>query len=201
MLRLRLISALNGAPSVFRHVSRLGTFLLLAAFPALVHCGTNTEEPVFPLFTITGVGAPTITAVSSVRRITFDAELIHEFDLNYYITNGEAGFQGYNLYITTSSSSAQATVTGLGTTPYLPLGHGPSFPHVGTTPSTSTLITQRITHVKPPPGEQHFELCEKYFFRLTAVLRSGLESFPSPEISACATTDISICPSGSICNP
>ena len=164
-------------------------------------CGVNTEQPVYPWITLTAVGAPAITSVAPVATYDADLELLMEYDLKYYITNGEDGFLGYNLYIGTARSSAEATVLGVGGDPYLPNGITPSFSHVGAAVNTSTEVTQRITHFKPPPGPRFFDACDRYSFRLTAVVRTGAESYPSPEISACAITDTALCPKGSVCNP
>ena len=176
--------------------------LVLAVFMLIApSCGTNTDQPVFPFYLISTVSSPAIVSVTPVETITDSLDLIYEFDLQYYITNSEEGFLGYNLYITTSTSSAEATIAGIGTNPYLPLGIQPSFSHVGEEANTSTITTQRITHRNPPPNESAFELCEKYYFRLSAVARSGVVSIPGAEASSCAATDTGICPSGSICNP
>lgn len=164
-------------------------------------CGMNTDQPVYPLVTLTSVGAPAIVSVAPVT--TFDAglNLIMQFDLSYYITNAENGFLGYNLYIRTSSSAAEATVFAIGGQPYLPNGTRPSFPHVAATTDTSSLVKQRITHYVPPPGERSFDACDKYYFRMTAVIRTGSESLASPEVDACAITDTNLCPKGTVCNP
>ena len=178
------------------------TLILTAGLSALfVHCGTNTEQPVYPLVSLTSVGAPAITSVTPVAMFDTNLQLLIEYDLKYYITNAEDGFLGYNLYIRTASSAAEATVLGIGGDPYLPNGYAPSFPHVGATVNTTTEVTQRITHYKPPPGPRIFDACDRYYFRLTAVIRTGSESYPSPEISSCAITDTTLCPKGSVCNP
>ena len=167
-------------------------------------CGTNTEQPVFPLYTFTTIGAPTIHSVLPVETYDFDLKAHIEFNVSYFLTNSEDGFQGYNLYISTSQSSAEAAVTGLSVGGlYLPDGRPPTFPHVGADPSTvnAAAITQRINYFKAPPGPEFFEFCEKYYFRLSAVIRSGSESNTSPEVEACAAADPTTCPSGSGCNP
>lgn len=176
--------------------------LLTASFLSLFNnCGVNTEEPVYPLVTLTAVGAPAITSVQPVATFDTNLQLLMQFDLKYFITNAEDGFLGYNLYIRTASSAAEATVLGIGGDPYLPRGNAPSFPHVGATVNTTTETTQRITHYKPPPGPRIFDACDRYYFRLTALIRTGAESYPSPEISACAITDVTLCPKGGVCNP
>lgn len=168
----------------------------------LASCGTNTEEPVFPLYTaLTLIASPAIVSVRPVEAGTGFADYRIEFDLGYYVTNQEEGFLGYNLYISTSTTSAEAAVGGSSTGIYLPSGTAPSFPHVGSTVSTSSLQTQRLTHLKPPPGEKPFQLCEKYFFRMTALVRNGLESNASAEKSSCAAANAALCPKGSACNP
>ncbi len=169
--------------------------------PAFIACGVNTEQPVFPLVTLTSVGAPAITSVTPVATFDETLQLIMQYDLKYYITNGEDGFLGYNLYITKTSSSAEATVLGVGGDPYLPGGNAPSFPHVGEAVDTTTEKTQRITHFKPPPGPKIFDACDRYHFRLTAVIRTGAESYPSNQVDACAITDTTLCPKGGVCNP
>ncbi len=175
---------------------------LLLGLLALASCGTNTEEPVFPLYTaLTLIASPAIASVSPVEAGTGFDDYHIEFDLGYYVTNQEEGFLGYNLYISTSNTSAEAALGGSSTGIYLPSGTSPSFPHVGATATTATLLKQRITHQKPPPGEKPFQLCEKYFFRMTALVRNGLESNPSAERSSCASANAGLCPKGSACNP
>ena len=177
----------------------LAPFFLFAATSA--SCGINTEQPLFPLFTFSVIGAPSIVNVQPRETLTPDLRIKMEFDLEYYVTNSEEGFLGYNLYIQTSTSAAETQVTGIGVPPYLPHGIQPSFSHVGEVPDTKNLVTKRITHQTPPPGEIPFDLCEKYFFRMTAITRAGTQSPPSAEKSVCAARDPLLCPKGSVCNP
>lgn len=164
-------------------------------------CGVNTDQPVYPLLTFTSVAPPTIVSVKPFRQLVFfespEPEYKIEFDIEYYVTNQENEFLGYNLYISSTSTSPEAPVTG----PYLPVGYDPSFPHLKQEVNTTTLITQRISHFKPPPGERPFDLCEMYYFRLRAYTRNDVESEPSPQIAVCAVEDVLLCPTGTVCNP
>ncbi|MBE7437498.1 MAG: hypothetical protein HS115_03505 [Spirochaetales bacterium] len=189
-------------------------FAIVSFFFFLSSCGVNTDSPVYPIFTsafFNVVGAPAIVSLTprlsseESKDLSYAVDLsgqyIIQFDLDYYVTNLDEGFLGYNLYITSSTTSAEAAVTGIGVGPYLPLGVEPSFAHTRADTSTkaSDIRTRRITHQIPPPGEKHFFLCEKYFFRLAAYTRSGVESQAGPEAAACAAKDRSLCPDTSIC--
>ena len=180
------------------------TVLLLSSLPG---CGTNTDRPVYSIFSILSVAAPAIVDVAPVDISegllgTPGFKLRYGFDVKYYVTNQEPEFIGYNLYITTTSLSTEAILSGIGTDPYLPAGYEPSFYHSPSEADTSSsaLITRRISAVKAPPGEVPFQVCEKYFFRLQAVLLTGIESAPGPEISGCAFYDSTLCPTDSSCN-
>lgn len=193
--------------------------LLLAALcgAAGSFCGVNTEEPVYPIFansTYNVVGAPAIETLTAVESFTpsDDPDFIPmdaadyriQFDLTYFVTNRNAGFLGYNLYITTASTAAEASVAGLASEPYLPNGIEPSFNHLDDEADahTDSRVTKRVTNLKEAPGgETAFDICNLYFFRLTALTRSGTESNPGPEVSSCAAVDTTQCPSGTICNP
>lgn len=174
----------------------------LAAFFFLLNCGTNTDQPPFPLYTYSIVAPPAIVSVSPVE-VPVNLQLRMEFDINYYVTNQEVGFLGYNLYISKTTTSAEAALLGIGTLPYMPDGVEPTFPHVAASPSTasSALITQRVEFEVPPPGLKFFQLCEKYFFRMTAVTRNGLVSNSSPQQASCAALNPALCPTGTACNP
>ncbi|MBL8021822.1 MAG: hypothetical protein JNM27_19265 [Leptospirales bacterium] len=184
--------------------SLLKRVILLSCTAIFLHCGTNTNQPVFPLFVFSTVGSPAIVSVTPVQVNTDPLNPEMQFDLKYYITNGEDGFLGYNLYITASSTSAQGAL-GITTSsgPYLPSGTAPSFSHVGEPASTdpAKLKTQRITDEVPAPGTRQFQYCELYFFRLAALTRSGLESGSSAQVSQCAATTVALCPTGTPCNP
>lgn len=200
-------------PARFR---RFPLCLALAAW-LLPHCGINTDDPVFPIFadsTYNVVGAPAIESLTAVESFTpsDDPDFIPQdatdyriqFDITYFITNQSEGFLGYNLYITSSSTAAEASVSGLGTQAYLPDGVEPSFPHPGETADahTDSRITKRVTNFQEAPGgETAFDICNLYFFRITALTRSGVESNPSPELSSCAAVDTTQCPEETICNP
>ncbi len=184
---------------------------------ALTACGINTDDPVYPIFansTYNVVGAPAIESLKAVESYTpsNDPNFVPQdatdyriqFDLTYFVTNRDEGFLGYNLYISSASTAAEATVAGLATEPYLPDGVEPSFQHVGDEADahTDSRVTRRVLGQSTPPGgEVAFDICNLYFFRLTALTRSGVESNPSPEKSACAAVDTAQCPVGSICNP
>jgi hypothetical protein len=176
---------------------------LILSLPILFfsYCGTNTKNPVYPLLTVVNpVAPPTIVSVTPVQITTPSLEIKIEFDLDYYVTNQEPEFIGYNLYISTASTSTQSN---MGASLYLPNGNEPSFPHQGDSPSTAStdLITQRVTNLKPPPSPIAFTLCEKYYFRMQAVTRNGVYSAPGNQVAACAIADVNQCPKGSICNP
>ncbi|MBU44722.1 MAG: hypothetical protein CMN76_15980 [Spirochaetaceae bacterium] len=188
---------------------RSGSLILLSALilTGLIRCGTNTDRPVYSIFSLLSVAAPAIVDVAPVDISeglfgTPGYRLRYGFDVKYYVTNQEPEFVGYNLYITTTSLSTEAILTGIGTDPYLPLGYEPTFYHSPSEANTSSssLITKRVTALKAPPGEIPFQICEKYFFRLQAVLLTGVESAPGPQISSCAFYDSTLCPSDSSCN-
>ena len=168
----------------------------------MLSCGVNTDKPVYPLFTLFNpVQSPALVSIRPYAVWTTNLEYKIEFDLSYYITNQEPQFQGYNLLISTTSTSAQNT--GFGTVTYLPNGVEPSFLHIGATPSTasSSLITQRVTNFKAPPSPLPFQLCEKYYFRLQAVTSNGLRSNTGNQIESCAIMDNTLCRKGTVCNP
>ncbi|MCB1320967.1 MAG: hypothetical protein KDK34_11980 [Leptospiraceae bacterium] len=166
-------------------------------------CGTNTEEPVFPILTsFSTVAPPAIVSVAAVEN-TDETPARYEFDVSYYITNQEDGFLGYNLYVNSSTSAAEGTFAPVSGDPYLPDGTRPSFKHAGSVASTASadLITRRVDNFKAAPAPENFQLCELYYFRLTALVRNGLESSGSVEVSKCAALDTALCPVGSACNP
>ena len=180
---------------------------ILALLPFLMACGTNTDRPVYSIFSILSVAAPAIVDVEPVDISeglfgTPDYRLRYGFKVKYYVSNQEPEFVGYNLYITTTSLSTEAILTGIGTEPYLPLGYEPTFQHSPSEANTSSssLITKQVESLKAPPGEIPFQVCEKYFFRLQAVLLTGIESAPGPQVSSCAFYDSTLCPTSSSCN-
>jgi hypothetical protein len=165
-------------------------------------CGTNTDEPVFPIFlALTPIGAPTLLSATPVEIQPVGQPLRYGFDLRYYITNQETGFLGYNLYTSSSATSAEAALGGAIGQAYWPDGIPPTFAHADQAASTTTIITQRVTNFRAPPNTEPFQVCDLYFFRLTAFTRNGFESQASPEISACAAAVPALCPSGTPCNP
>ncbi len=178
---------------------RLAKFLSALA---IASCGVNAEDPVFPLYVaLSPIGAPAIVSVTAVEVQSPGDPLRYGFDLKYYVTNQESGFVGYNLYISDTSTSAQAVLGGVVGQPYLPAGIRPSFDHANDPPNTSTLITQRLTEFKAAPGPEPFGICELYYFRMSAYTREGLESIPGAEINACAAASAALCPTGTPCNP
>lgn len=180
---------------------RRGLACALLAGAALAACGTNTDEPVFPLFlAFSPVGPPTLVNVNPVEVNAVGEPLRYAFDVQYYITNQEDGFLGYNLYIDSSATSAEAALGGVTGDPFLPSGVEPSFPHADDPADTSTLVTQRVEYFRPPPGLEFFQVCELYFFRITAYTRTTLESNPSTQLSACAAVNPELCPIGTPCN-
>lgn len=167
-------------------------------------CGTNTEEPVLPVYLIfSAVGAPALVSVTPIETQPAAASLRYEFDVRYFVTNTEDGFVGYNLYIDSSQTSAQAAILGITGDPFLPAGVAPSFNHATTNASTvnADLQTQRVSNFKAAPAPESFQACELYFFRISAVTRNSIESSPSAQIQQCAALDSGLCPKGSPCNP
>ena len=167
-------------------------------------CGTNTDEPVLPVYLIfSAVSAPALVSVSAVETQLTGDPLRYEFDVRYSITNTEDGFLGYNLYIDSSQTSAQAAILGITGSPYLPAGVAPSFNHAEATASTANqdLQTRRVSDFRAPPAPESFQACELYFFRITAVTRNSIESSPSAQIQQCAALNSALCPKGSPCNP
>jgi len=164
-------------------------------------CGTNTNVPVFPIYSLLPVGSPAIVDVKPVEITTSDNQLRIEFDVYYYVTNQQDEFIGYNLYISSSSISPDLVQANIGIIPYLPIGYEPTFYHTKEEASTesSKIVKKRIPNLKPAPSEIPFRLCEKYYFRLKAVLRNGIQSAPGAEISACATSSQIACPSNTPC--
>ena len=126
-----------------------------------------------------------------------------QFDIEYYVTNEEAEFLGYNLYINTVPASLESFLIEQDENIYLERGVQPSFSHVDDPVSSepTDLKTQRITHRKAPPVPEPFYECLLYFFRLRAYLRGDFESEASNEMQACASSNPSACPLGTPCNP
>lgn len=170
-------------------------------FIIYISCGTNLNTPVFPIYSILPIGSPAIVNVIPVEITTIDNHIRIEFDIQYYVTNKENEFIGYNLYISTSSISPDLVQAGIGINPYLPEGREPTFFHTKEEASTlsSNIITKRIPNLKPAPSEIPFQICEKYYFRLKAVLRNGITSAPSPEVSSCAISRSIPCPENAPC--
>ena len=184
-----------GAISNFR-IAAVALVLATAA-----GCGTNTEKPVYPyMMLLSRPSPPTIIEVKPVEVKDLDGIPHIEFDLNYYITNHEDDFIGYNLYISTVTVSPDSDESG---GLYLPEGKEPSFPHVSDQPDTSSqaMVTQRLTHLKAPPVGMPFSQCELYYFRLAAVFSHSQSSGHSIQDSACAAVDPAQCPKGSGCKP
>jgi hypothetical protein len=143
------------------------------------------------------VGTPAIIAVRPVESVLTGDYLI-QFEVDYYVTNTENEFAGYNLYISSLTESPDARTSG---TPYLPAGIMPSFHHTSSEANTSSksLITKSVLYASAPPNQINFQLCEKYFFSLAAYSTTGNSSFQSPQKSGCAVMDRSLCPVNSIC--
>jgi hypothetical protein len=182
---------------------RLAQVLVLTG-ALLCACGTNTEEPVLPVYLIfSSVAAPALVSVTAVETQQVGEPLRYEFDVRYFVTNSEDGFLGYNLYVDSSQTSAEAAILGITGAPYLPNGVAPSFNHSAEEASTAStdLQTQRVNDFKAAPAPESFQSCELYFFRITAVTRNGIQSNPSPQLQQCAALNAALCPSGSPCNP
>lgn len=170
-------------------------------FLLLISCGTNTNVPVYPIYNLFSVGSTTIVDIKPIEIQTNDNKIRIEFDIYYYVTNREDEFIGYNLYINTSSISPDLAQAGIGINPYLPNGFEPTFLHSKEEASTLSkdLKQKRIPNLKPAPSEIPFQICERYYFRLKAVLRNGVQSLPSTEISSCAVSKNLVCPTESPC--
>lgn len=181
-----------------QNMIRISKFFFL--LPVL-QCGVNTDKPVYPVFQFFPVGTPAIVDVKPVE-IQLPAQTRIEFDIFYYVTNTEEDFIGYNLYISTATISPELLQIGIGGRPYLPEGYEPTFFHTREEASVESgnLKQRRIPNLKPAPSEIPFQLCERYYFRMTAVLRSGIQSLPSPEVSACAVTENFPCPQNTACH-
>lgn len=180
------------------------TTLLLFSFALFLYivvaCGVNTNVPAqaIPL-SYPAATKPNIESVVFVGEGDGFA-----FDISYYISNSEADFLGYNLYIKTIPSSVGFFLSGAGQeSRYLPRGIAPSFIHVDDLVSSlpADLKVQRITYRGTPPAAEPFYNCMLYYFRIAAYLRGGFFSEVSPEIATCANANIASCPSNSPCNP
>lgn len=164
-------------------------------------CGTNTNVPVFPIYNLVPIASTSIVDIQPIEIQTNENKIRIEFDIYYYVTNTEDEFIGYNLYISSSSISPDLAQAGIGINPYLPYGYEPTFSHTKEEASvlSKDLKKQRIPNLKPAPSEIPFQICERYYFRLKAVLRNGIPSIPSPEISSCAVSKNLQCPANSPC--
>lgn len=172
-------------------------------------CGTNTDTPVSPFVFLVPVGAPQILSVVPTTSNFTDEFLtdINRFNLSpkpeflvrYYVTNREAQFVGYNLYITSAIPSIAETLSG----EYLENGVQPSFSHQPIEASTekTRIVTRRIRNRIPPPGVVPFQKCQTFNFVLRAFMNTGIISNPSVSVTSCASTEPSICDIGSACNP
>lgn len=186
-------------------VRKIGFLLgILALFS---RCGMNTDTPVAPFVFLVPVAVPQIfTVLPSTSNVSKDLEVTGynplakpEFILKYYMTNREAQFVGYNLYISTATPSVAETLAG----EYLEDGIPPSFPHLPITASTepSRLVARKIHNFAPPPGMVPFQRCQVYTFSLRAFLNSGVMSNQSTPVSMCSSIRPNLCPEGSGCNP
>ncbi len=174
---------------------------LLFLIMVILNCGTNTDVPVFPIYSLITVGSPAIIDIKPISYLTSDNKIRIEFDIYYFVTNTQDEFIGYNLYITPSITSPDLIQAGIIGTPYLPNGHEPSFYHSKEEVSTNSIDIkiQRIPNLKPAPSEISFQLCERYYFYLKAVLRNGITSSPGPVVSSCAVSSNVSCPSDTPC--
>lgn len=175
--------------------------LLFLFFIFLLQCGTNTNVPVYPIYNLIPIGSTAIVDIQPIEIPLTENKIRIEFDIYYYVTNTEDEFIGYNLYISSSSISPDLAQAGIGINPYLPSGYEPTFYHTKEEASTLSkdIKKKRIPNLKPAPSEIPFQICERYFFRLKAVLRNGISAIPSPEISSCAVPKNLQCPTGSPC--
>ncbi len=178
----------------------LHTVLLWLFSGLFLGCGNNTDVPALAVpLSYPAATTPSIIAVDFMQSSEGDPQ----FNLEYYVSNEEPDFIGYNLYISTAPSSLRsyllATQDGL----YLPRGIEPSFSHSGEPASNAPadLKTQTISHRTAPPVPEPFYECQVYYFRFAAYLRGGFRSEASDEVQTCASDNPSSCPSGSPCNP
>jgi hypothetical protein len=185
---------------------------ILFVFIFFVHCGTNTDTPLFPFLFLNLIGTPQIAGVipTDTSLIPMDnstvlsAEAIvanPQFILKYYVTNTEQQFVGYNLYITEADPAI--IETRVGSAVYLEEGVQPSFKHFITEVSTdsTSIVRKLIKHRVPAPGIVPFQKCEVYTFTLRSVLNNGVLSNPSMFVRGCASRFPSKCQVGKSCNP
>ena len=175
----------------------LKSFLLLTSSFA---CGNNTSVPALA----SPLAYPPAKTPEIIRVDFISTPENHlQYDLSYYVSNEEADFIGYNLYVNLTPSSLKSYLITSQDDIYLPRGIEPSFSHSGDTASAAPgdLKTQRITHRTAPPVPEPFYECQVYYFRLVAYLRGGFLSEASNEVQVCAFENPASCPSGSPCNP
>ncbi len=162
-------------------------------------CGLNTNVLAIPV----PIVYPPASAPSILNLSVFsDAEGRESFRLQYFVTNQESDFLGYNLYISRVPTSLESLLAGSpnrGNNRYLSRGISPDFLHANDPIDTSSPITQLIYYRKAPPVPEPFYSCRLYFFKIRAYLRGGFESFPSSEVSQCFSSDPSTCPDDSPC--
>jgi hypothetical protein len=184
--------------------------ICILVFFLFFRCGTNTDTPVAPFVFLVPVGVPQIFSVLPSTNNTDESFNLRldplpegqarpEYYLQYFITNREPQFVGYNLYITTATPSVAETLSG----EFLEDGIPPSFPHLPIEESTESrrIITRKIKYQVPPPGLVPFQRCQIYNFTLRAMLNSGLVSNQGTTVSRCAAIRPDACPPGSGCNP
>lgn len=192
-----------------RKFSRIAIFslgaLVLGAM-GLFRCGMNTDTPVAPFVFLVPVAVPQIFSLRpSTSNVSDDLTISGanpsakpEYIMEYFITNREPQFVGYNLYITAATPSVAETLVG----EYLEDGIPPSFPHLPIEASTENnrQISRKIPNFKPPPGQVPFQRCQVYTFSLRAFLNSGIISNQSTPVSICSSVRPQNCPVGSGCN-
>ncbi len=173
--------------------------LLLSPF---THCGMNDQIPALlsPL-AYPAATRPEIRAVN--LRFLPEEEARYQFDIQYFITNTEPDFAGYNLYVSNLPSSLEGLLGGKKENRYLENRRSPSFSHSDSIASSGSqnLITQRVIYRRAPPSPEPFYQCYVYYFRLTAYLRGGFESEASTEEQVCASNSPVSCPVQTPCNP
>ena len=181
-------------------------FLITFLF-SFLYCGLNTDgavtvDPAYYPYANT----PVIFGLQ--RQVASDGG--YQFQLNYFVTNTEVNFTGYNVYIANYPQTAESIIGSQNNDNlYMPRGVSPSFIHANTgepngSMFTTDMIAQVVNYHHPPPAATPFYPCQRYYFRMTAYLSNQLESLPSAQVSSCATLSGEVdasCPAGTSCAP
>jgi hypothetical protein len=178
---------------------RILPLCILSCVLSVTACGTNTDSPVFPIYSVVAIGSPAIVNLEPV--ISTDPDVAPAFKIYYYVTNQEDEFIGYNLYISQAFLSSESIIAGSAGAPYLPDGVDPTFRHSKSEASTASanLKNHIVANFKAAPSPEAFQYCRVYYFALRAVVSNGQFSQPGPQLSSCLT-DTNFCPTSNDCN-